>query len=70
MQAVPATELALEHVGRPVPNAALLGGFAAISGEVSLDSVETAIREKFPGAVGDGNAKAAAAAFHAIESQT
>lgn len=70
VQAVPATELALEHVGRPVPNAALLGGFAAISGEVSLDSVETAIREKFPGAVGDGNAKAAAAAFHAIESQT
>ncbi len=70
VQAVPATELALEHVGRPVPNAALLGGFAAISGEVSLDSVETAIREKFPGAVGDGHAKAAAAAFHAIESQT
>src|SRR4029078_1487641 len=25
---VPATELALKHVGRPLPNAALLGGFA------------------------------------------
>ena len=69
VQTVPATELALEHVGRPVPNAALLGGFAAISGEVSLASVEKAIHDKFPGSVGEGNAKAAAAAFNAIESQ-
>ena len=32
--AVPATELALRHVGRPVPNAALLGAFAALTGVV------------------------------------
>ena len=29
---VPATELALKHVGRPLPNAALLGAFAALTG--------------------------------------
>ena len=29
---VPATELAREHLGRPMPNAVLLGGFAALSG--------------------------------------
>ena len=46
---VPATDLAREHLGRPLPNAALLGGFAALSGLISLDSVEAAIREKFPG---------------------
>src|SRR3954453_1693532 len=34
--AVPASELAREHVGRPLPNAALLGGFAALCGIVSL----------------------------------
>ena len=33
--AVPATELALKHVGRPAPNAALLGAFAALSGVAS-----------------------------------
>ncbi len=33
---VPATEIAMKHVGRPLPNAALLGGFAALSGRVSL----------------------------------
>ena len=60
---VPATELARKHVHRPVPNAALLGGFAAISGVVKLESVEAAIRQKFPGAVGEANVAAAQAAF-------
>jgi pyruvate ferredoxin oxidoreductase gamma subunit len=62
---LPATELALKHVGRPVPNAALLGGFAAISGDVRLASVVAAIREKFPGAVAERNVAAATAA-HAL----
>jgi len=60
---VPATELAMKHVRRPLPNAALLGGFAAISGVVRLASVESAIRQKFPGAVGEANVAAARAAF-------
>ncbi|MFC4787310.1 2-oxoacid:acceptor oxidoreductase family protein [Nocardioides sp. MAHUQ-72] len=56
---VPATEIAREHLGRPLPNAALLGGFAALTGQVSLDAVCAAIRDRFPGRVGDGNARAA-----------
>jgi pyruvate ferredoxin oxidoreductase alpha subunit len=60
---VPATELAQQHVGRPVPNAALLGGFAALSGAVSIESVVAAIRDRFPGEVGEGNAAAARAAY-------
>ncbi|HEX9183142.1 MAG TPA: 2-oxoacid:acceptor oxidoreductase family protein [Burkholderiales bacterium] len=63
---VPATELALKHVGRPVPNAALLGGFAAVSGRISLDSVAAAIREKFDGKVAEGNVAAARAAFEFV----
>lgn len=66
---VPATELAREHLGRPLPNAALLGGFAALTGQVGLDAVTAAIRERFAGAVGEGNAKAAEAAYeHVLES--
>ncbi len=61
--AVPATELAREHLGRPLPNAALLGGFAALTAQVSLGSVADAIRGRFAGAVGDGNVKAAEAAY-------
>lgn len=60
---VPATDLALRYVGRPVPNAALLGGFAAITQRIRLSSVEAAIREKFSGKVAEGNVAAARAAF-------
>jgi len=56
---VPATELALKHIGRPVPNAALLAGFAALSGRISLESVAAAIREKFPARVAEANVAAA-----------
>jgi pyruvate ferredoxin oxidoreductase gamma subunit len=49
-----------------VPNAALLGGFAAISGRVSVDSVCAAIRERFGGRVGEGNAKAATEAYEHV----
>ena len=66
---VAATELARRHVGRPLPNAALLGGFAALTGIVSLESVTRAIRERFDGSVGEGNAAAAAAAFAEIEAR-
>jgi len=56
---VPATELALKHIGRPVPNAALLAGFAALSGRISLESVSAAIGEKFPAKVAAANVTAA-----------
>lgn len=62
-----ATELALKHVGRPVPNAALLGGFAAITGKLHLESVEKAIREKFPGPIAEANIAAARDAFKLAE---
>jgi pyruvate ferredoxin oxidoreductase gamma subunit len=67
---VPATELALKYVGRPVPNVPLLGGFAAISGVISLDAVISAIRDKFSGKVADGNIAAATGAFEAVAQQT
>jgi pyruvate ferredoxin oxidoreductase alpha subunit len=66
---VAATELAQQHVGRPVPNAALLGGFAALSGAVSIESVVAAIGDRFSGRVGEGNAAAARAAYDSVATQ-
>ncbi len=63
---VNATELALKHVGRPVPNAALLGGFAAITGRISLPSVAAAIRDKFDGRIAEANVAAATEAFEHV----
>jgi pyruvate ferredoxin oxidoreductase gamma subunit len=65
MCSLPATALALKHVGRDVPNAALLGGFAAITGVVKLESVVAAIRDKFPAAIAEKNVAAATEA-HAL----
>jgi pyruvate ferredoxin oxidoreductase gamma subunit len=59
---VPASELARTHLGRPLPGPALLAAFAALTGVVSLPSVLAAIRDRFRGAAGEGNAAAAAAA--------
>jgi len=60
---VPATELAMKYVKRPLPNAALLGALAAITGAIQMDSVVEAINTKFPGKVGEANITAAKAAF-------
>lgn len=65
VRAVGATEIAVKHVGRPLPNAALLGGFAAMTGQLKLASVEKAIMQKFPGAVGEANVAAAREAYEA-----
>ncbi|MEK9725213.1 MAG: 2-oxoacid:acceptor oxidoreductase family protein [Rhodospirillaceae bacterium] len=58
-----ATELAVKHVKRPVPDAALLGGFAAITKTLHMDSVAEAIRRKFPDATAKANIAAAREAF-------
>jgi pyruvate ferredoxin oxidoreductase gamma subunit len=63
---VPASELALKHVGRPLPNAALLGGFAAMTGRLVFDAVAQAIRDRFPGKVGVANVAAARAAYEQV----
>jgi pyruvate ferredoxin oxidoreductase gamma subunit len=64
---VPASEIAREHLGRPMPNAVLLGGFAALAGVVSLDSVAAAVREKFKGEVAERNVLAAEKAFEYVQ---
>ncbi len=63
---VPASELARELVGKPLPNAALLGAFAALTGQVTLASVQGAIRGRFPGETGARNAAAAERAHDAL----
>lgn len=59
---VPATEIALELIGKPLPNVALLGAFAAATGQVRLSSLLQAITERFPAKIADANLKAAQAA--------
>ena len=69
LRTVPATELALKYVGRAVPNVPLLGGFAAISGVITIEAVISAIKDKFSGKVADGNIAAATGAYEAVTQQ-
>ena len=60
---VAATELARQRLGRPLPNAALLGGFAALTGALSIDALVRAIHGRFAPPLGDANELAARDAF-------
>ena len=63
---VPATAMAMEHLGRPVPNAVLLGAFAALTKVISLHSVTDAINEKFKPKIAASNCAAATAAYEYV----
>ena len=64
---VAATELALRHLGRPTPNTALLGAFTAFSEVLHLESVITAINDKFSGEIAQSNVIVARAAHDAVQ---
>lgn len=63
---VDATTIARKHLGRPLPNAALLGAFAALTEQLKLESIQQAILETFSGKAGAANCAAAAEAFAAV----
>lgn len=68
--AVPATQIAMRHLGLPVPSVALLGGFAALTGLVSLTDVRAAAGERFHGRVLRGNCDAAQEAYDLVAATT
>lgn len=57
VQTLPASELAVEHLGRPLPNAPLLSAFLALTGALPLDALKKAYGERFKGATLDANLK-------------
>ena len=66
---VPAANLAVTHLGRPLPGAPMLGGFAALTQTVGLDALLAAIAERFAGKVAAGNSAAARAAFDFVTAE-
>ncbi len=66
LMTIPATEIAREVIGRPLPNAVLLGGLAALTKVISMESLADAIGEKFSGSVAEKNAQAARSAYERV----
>jgi len=57
---IPATDLARERLGRPLPNTALLGALAGLTGVVTVEALGEAMRQRFRGEAGELNAALAA----------
>lgn len=64
---IPATKIAVEETGRPVPNTTLLGAFAAVTGEVSLSAIKKSIAARFPKEVAKRNIDAVDRAFKYVK---
>ncbi|MBQ8828683.1 MAG: 2-oxoacid:acceptor oxidoreductase family protein [Burkholderiaceae bacterium] len=61
---LPATKYALERIGRPLPGAAMLAGFAALTGKLKLESIQQAFRTRYKGQVAEANALVAEDAYN------
>ena len=59
--AVDATAIAIEVIGRPITNTAMMGAFVGATGLIGMESVAGVLRERF-GAKGEANVDAAKAA--------
>lgn len=63
---IPASDLARERLGRPLPNTALIGAVAGLTGVVRLPALQLAIADRFALAetsVREGNVQLATVAF-------
>lgn len=66
VKTVDATEIALEHLGRPIMNTALMGAFGGATGLIKEESLGKAIKKTFPGEIGDKNVNAMSEAFKKV----
>ncbi len=63
---VDATKIAMETLGRPITNTAIIGAFAKMTGLVSLESLEKAILKQWPGMIGEVNMRAVRRAYEEV----
>jgi pyruvate ferredoxin oxidoreductase gamma subunit len=58
----------MKHLKRPTPNTVLMGAFTAMREDLfTMEGVEKAIMQIFPGKVGEMNVAAAKAAYEAAK---
>lgn len=60
----PATEIAMEVIGRPIANTAMVGALVKATDVVGLESVNKALRDRFPPKIAELNVKVVEKAFN------
>ena len=63
---VNATQIALEEIGRDIPNTCLLGAFAAATKWLNLDSLTAALEQYFKGDILDKNIRSMKRGFNEV----
>lgn len=66
---VDATKVAMDVIGIPIVNTVLLGAFAGATGEINVESIKKAIRDRFSGKVAEKNSKAIQKAYDLIKGE-
>ena len=55
---IPASEIAMKTIGRPLANTTLIGSFAAATGELKLETIIEVIKKRYSGKMQEGNIEA------------
>lgn len=64
---IPANDIALKTIGRPLGNTALIGAFAAATDEIKLDTLLETIKKRFTGKALEGNIEAVRQGYEYIK---
>jgi len=64
---VPANEIAMKTIGRPLGNTALIGAYAAATGEIKLETVIEVVKSRFSGKAQEGNIQAVKQGYEFIK---
>lgn len=66
---IPANDIALKTIGRPLGNTALIGAFAHATGELNLDTLIEVIKKRFSGKAQEGNIQAVTQGYEFIKNK-
>ena len=66
---IPATDIAVKIIGKPITNTAMLGTVARAVSIVSLESIEKAIKERFPLKIAEKNVQVIKIAYKEAKSE-
>jgi len=66
---IPATDIAVEILGRPITNTAMLGAVARAAELVSLKSIKEAVKERFPLKIAERNMEIVERAYNEVKSE-
>jgi len=64
---VDATTIAMEEIGRAATNTSVLGALIRMTGLIKMGSLERAIKDRFPGKIGDKNLKAVKRSYEEVK---